>query len=287
MPEYLAPGVSFRSKSIEGVPTSTTGFTGMTRYGPVHYPVPANHGPLPIEPRMMTSFTEFERMFGGLEALRTPTDGDERVAYTSQAARAFFLNGGQRLYISRVFAPRGAAGAEDWGIASRSIPVSGTTATWRARWPGAYGNVLVETKVVRSKNIAFFSTQYGAVQVTRAKRGAIVEITPAGGTPPKANDPLVLGALAEIDIDLADGRGAVRGRSRQRRPTTSSSSSCASKSPRIHWSASTSTTSWAPRLPSGVTSARSSSLKTRRTKLPSCGSTGSRRPRWETMSQPT
>ena len=43
MPEYLAPGVyveevSFRSKSIEGVPTSTTGFAGMTRYGPVHYP---------------------------------------------------------------------------------------------------------------------------------------------------------------------------------------------------------------------------------------------------------
>ena len=43
MPEYLAPGVyveevSFRSKSIEGVPTSTTGFAGMTRYGPVRYP---------------------------------------------------------------------------------------------------------------------------------------------------------------------------------------------------------------------------------------------------------
>ncbi len=36
MPEYLAPGVyveevSFRSKSIEGVATSTTGFAGMTR----------------------------------------------------------------------------------------------------------------------------------------------------------------------------------------------------------------------------------------------------------------
>ena len=34
MPEYLAPGVyveevSFRSKSIEGVPTSTTGYAGI------------------------------------------------------------------------------------------------------------------------------------------------------------------------------------------------------------------------------------------------------------------
>src|SRR5260370_8206292 len=150
MPESLDPGVyveevSFRSKSIEGVPTSTTGFTGMTRYGPVHYPVPANHGPLPIEPRMMTSFTEFERMFGGLEALRTPTDGDERVAYTSHAARAFFLNGGQRLYISRVFAPPGAPGAEDWGIASRLIPVSLTTAPHRARCPRSHGTRLLLT----------------------------------------------------------------------------------------------------------------------------------------------
>ncbi len=62
MPEYLAPGVyveevSFRSKSIEGVPTSTTGFAGMTRYGPVHYP----GGPSSTEPRLITSFTEFER----------------------------------------------------------------------------------------------------------------------------------------------------------------------------------------------------------------------------------
>ena len=39
MPEYLAPGVfveevSYRSKSIEGVGTTTTGFVGPTRFGP-------------------------------------------------------------------------------------------------------------------------------------------------------------------------------------------------------------------------------------------------------------
>ena len=38
MPEYLAPGVyveetSFRSKSIEGVGTSTAGFVGLTARG--------------------------------------------------------------------------------------------------------------------------------------------------------------------------------------------------------------------------------------------------------------
>jgi len=43
MPEYLSPGVyveesDFRAKPIEGVATSTVGFAGMTRYGPVNYP---------------------------------------------------------------------------------------------------------------------------------------------------------------------------------------------------------------------------------------------------------
>jgi len=46
MPEYLTPGVyleetSFRSKSIEGVPTSTFGMAGLTRYGPVPYQLDA------------------------------------------------------------------------------------------------------------------------------------------------------------------------------------------------------------------------------------------------------
>ena len=70
MPEYLAPGVyveevSFRSKSIEGVATSTTGYAGMTRFGPVQY----TGGPKTSEPRLITSFTEFERVYGGLETL--------------------------------------------------------------------------------------------------------------------------------------------------------------------------------------------------------------------------
>ena len=49
MPEYLTPGVyleetSFRSRSIEGVPTSTFGMAGLTRYGPVPYQLDAPEG---------------------------------------------------------------------------------------------------------------------------------------------------------------------------------------------------------------------------------------------------
>src|SRR5438034_7323899 len=105
MPEYLAPGVfveevSFRSKSIEGVPTSTTGVAGMTRFGPVQYP----GGPTSTDPRLITSFTEFERVYGGLEPIMVMKDGVEieHINFTAHAARAFFANGGKRLYISRV-----------------------------------------------------------------------------------------------------------------------------------------------------------------------------------------
>src|SRR6267378_524305 len=206
MPEYLAPGVyveevSFRSKSIEGVPTSTTGYAGMTRYGPVLYP----GGPSTSEPRLIGSFTEFESVYGGLEVLRAPTEADELLSYTAHAARAFFMNGGTRLYISRVFSPRGVAPNFDWGVSSSPISVSGTTATWTARWPGEYGNVWVDTRAVRSKNAAYPEPRFGGiVQVNGAKQGSVVEIITAG-TPPSGNDPLTLANLAEVSIDPNDG----------------------------------------------------------------------------------
>ncbi|CAN5805358.1 hypothetical protein BH20ACI4_BH20ACI4_11950 [soil metagenome] len=101
MPEYLAPGVfieevSFRSKSIEGVSTTTTGFIGPTRYGPVE-----------LEPDVITSLGEFERIYGDREPLNFGnTDDDTKQKMTNfmwHAVRAFFEEGGKRLYISRVF----------------------------------------------------------------------------------------------------------------------------------------------------------------------------------------
>jgi hypothetical protein len=209
MPEYLAPGVyveevSFRSKTIEGVPTSTTGYAGMTRFGPVPYA----GGPTTTEPRLITSFTEFETVYGGLEDLRTGdtlATEEERRSYLAHAARAFFLNGGKRLYVSRVFVPRDPV--DDLGVASRTVSVpGGATATWRARWPGAYGNVWLDARVVRSRNIAYQDANFGgAVQAKGVKPGAVVEIVPAGTTPPSGNDPLTLATLAEVDRDPTTG----------------------------------------------------------------------------------
>src|SRR5262245_15856310 len=68
MPEYLAPAVyveetSFRSKSIEGVGTSTTGFVGMTARGPVAAGAGA------VAPPLLTSFSDFELYYGGVDDL--------------------------------------------------------------------------------------------------------------------------------------------------------------------------------------------------------------------------
>jgi len=94
MPEYLAPAVyveetSFRSKSIEGVGTSTAGFVGM-----------AGKGPAGITPPLLTSFTDFERFYGGLDDL--VIGGSAVPNYLAHAALAFFNNGGGRLYVARV-----------------------------------------------------------------------------------------------------------------------------------------------------------------------------------------
>src|SRR5229473_2724921 len=108
MPEYLAPGVyveevSYRAKSIEGVATSTTGFVGLACFGPG---VPSGGGlaeSVECEPRLVTSFTEFERVFGSLDDLRV--GGEPRTNFLAHAARAFFMNGGKRLYVARVIPP--------------------------------------------------------------------------------------------------------------------------------------------------------------------------------------
>ena len=104
MPEYLAPGVfveetSFRSKTIEGVSTTTTGFIG-----------PARTGPVDLAPDVITSLGEFEEVYGDGNELDF-SDYGALCNHLWQAARAFFTNGGQRLYISRVFKPADLPGA--------------------------------------------------------------------------------------------------------------------------------------------------------------------------------
>lgn len=114
MPEYLAPGVFVEERpaslrAIEGVSTSTAAFVGPAERGPVagyQLPFEPTNGFLlaadPV-PTLVTSYADFVRQFGN--PLRLPNDSDiQDRGYLGHAVRAFFDNGGRRLYITRVVA---------------------------------------------------------------------------------------------------------------------------------------------------------------------------------------
>jgi phage tail sheath protein FI len=91
MPEYLAPGVyveevELAPRAITAVSTSTTGFVGLTRRGPVN------------KPTLVTSFGQYLRFFGGY--LPEPVYRGRR--YLPYAVEGFFANGGSRAYVVRV-----------------------------------------------------------------------------------------------------------------------------------------------------------------------------------------
>jgi phage tail sheath protein FI len=117
MPEYLSPGVYVEEvdagpQPIEGVSTSTAGAVGVTERGPSGGSAPGdttNRG----KPVLVTSFAEFTRTFGGFLPEPPPSIVNRWALDASEGARwwlfplsvkGFFDNGGQQLYVKRVFA---------------------------------------------------------------------------------------------------------------------------------------------------------------------------------------
>lgn len=156
MPEYLAPGVfveevSFRAKSIEGVSTSVAGMAGPTAYGPVRG-----------TPELLTSYGEFERVFGVPSALAF--GGTQYLNHTALAARAFFENGGKQLYVSRVVAGGNDTDDEDGGSSAQKAQNVGANASFRARFPGSGGNLDLEfiwqdqQNLLKTKSLSVFDS---------------------------------------------------------------------------------------------------------------------------------
>ena len=148
MPEYLAPGVfveevSFRQKTIEGVSTSTTGFVGPTRFGPING-----------EPPLLTSFADFERIYGGLDPIRP--GGNEGINFLAHAARTYFDEGGKRLYIARAYSVPDAdtPATHDAGRSIWPGPDGPATPGFalRARHPGRAGNLRVQMTMRMGQN---------------------------------------------------------------------------------------------------------------------------------------
>src|SRR3954452_15871379 len=113
MPEYLSPGVYVEEidtgpKPIAAVATSTAGAVGVALRGPT-------------TPTLITNYGEFVRVFGGPLALPdagTQAAWDQRGHYwqAAESIKAFFDEGGARVYYQRVV-PSGAAAS--------SVPFNG------------------------------------------------------------------------------------------------------------------------------------------------------------------
>jgi Bacteriophage tail sheath protein len=199
MPEYLAPGVyveevSFRSKSIEGVSTTTTGFIGPARYGPVD-----------LEPDIITSLGEFERVYGDRQQL-VFKDAGKIHNYLWHAVRAFFEEGGKRLYVARVFrADTGSQGSD--GYARARVPGNAPQAGQQgdpletrhpdalhisARFPGQPGNMRLRITLRLGQNILAGEPVPGQPGALRPRLSSILEndivwiadITSPIGSPP-------------------------------------------------------------------------------------------------------
>jgi phage tail sheath protein FI len=206
MPEYLAPGVyveetSFRAKLIEGVSTTTTAFVGPARYGPVRE-----------EPEVLTSLLEFERVYGDRRKLAfadatsyvVPGDPDPTANvrpadamdnYLWHAVRAFFENGGARLYVKRVFRPvpvaddanrtPGQPGYEDTfddDADGRSSATLTGDVTVKARFPGAAGDRRVRLTVQVGQSVLV--SRAGANSVAALQEHDVVVITEPQSSPP-------------------------------------------------------------------------------------------------------
>ncbi|OAI16919.1 phage tail protein [Methylomonas lenta] len=148
MPEYLAPGVyieekSFRARSIEGVGTSVAAIVGPTRTGPFRG-----------KPEVVTSFAEFERIYGDLEDLQFAASITQ-LNYTALAARAFFDNGGKQLFVSRVVKDVNSSNPSgDGSSAVRASRISADTKLkFQSRFPGKVGNYVLELHWQDSENL--------------------------------------------------------------------------------------------------------------------------------------
>jgi phage tail sheath protein FI len=173
-PRVTCPGVYIQEvpsdvKTVVPVDTATTAFVGRARRGPVDEPV-VIHG-----------FADYERVFGGLWL----------ESAMSFAVRDFFLNGGGKAVIVRLYHPDaagakkgGAAGKKDAdasdtvgpaGCARISVPGPEGDLVLEARSPGEWGNHLrAEVRVVSDKEmLEQIAARYG---VDKEDAGAFFDL---------------------------------------------------------------------------------------------------------------
>ncbi len=207
MPEYLSPGVYVEEidagpKPIEGVSTSTTGAVGVTVRGP-------SSG----KPKLITSFADFTRVFGGYMKEPASATVNKWAGNDAEGGRwwqfplsvkGFFDNGGKRLYVKRVLPASATAASAAFGIGlTAGVAVDAAGAAQTVKLAHLIG-VAVNTPLTffngddGSQIGQFTVTAYAGSQVTlnnplpagglKAKRGDFAEINPRSQTPVPANE---------------------------------------------------------------------------------------------------
>lgn len=107
-------------RPLAGASTSTAGFIGL-----------AEKGPIEGLPELVTSFADFQRIFGGY--LSKHQFGDYR--FLTYAVEHFFINGGSRCYVMRV-SPSDAQPAANYSEGNKDMLALGIT----AKNPGTWGD---------------------------------------------------------------------------------------------------------------------------------------------------
>jgi phage tail sheath protein FI len=202
MPEYLSPGVYIEEvdsgpRPIAGVSTSTAGMVGVTQRGPTSG-----------KPKLVTNFLEFQTTFGGFlpepePAIRdawanNPTEGGRWWLFPL-AVKGFFDNGGQRLYVKRVFSgdAQPASGELGQGLVSQIVrdAAAGATALELGHLIGFTGrdeirivrgsdNVELETATITGYNATTRRVQIDPAlsAEVKAARGDYVQVGDRGDT---------------------------------------------------------------------------------------------------------
>ena len=128
MPTYATPGVYFENvdqstQGISAVRTDIAAFLGIAAMGPLDQPVPVN------------TWEQFRSAFGSF----LPN------GYLAYAAKAFFENGGQKLYVIRIAAP------EAKTVTSGPQPLDGSASVVAAVTGFAKGTVVTATQDAYAK----------------------------------------------------------------------------------------------------------------------------------------
>jgi phage tail sheath protein FI len=196
MPQYLAPGVYVEEipgpRTIQAVGTTTTGFVGPCRYGPISG-----------RPQLLTSYLEFGRIFG--DAVDLEFDGlGPSMNFMALGVKGFFDEGGSSLYVSRTFSYRDSGDLAD---DHASAAADDSTVTIRARFPGAAGRMRVTFTLRVGNNVLV--EQDGTKVLTRVREFDSVWVKPTAGSEGVSvvrRDPVtgLLGLEGDVDDDLDD-----------------------------------------------------------------------------------